>query len=103
MDISWIPRVTGKENITLDGKMTAAVDLKGTKENPQIDFSVGVDHPVYNGYAFDDISFMGNTEGDVIYISQALARRNPYKASMKGSIPVNVLTRVHPPMRRHWI
>ena len=94
MDISWIPRVTGKENITLDGKMTAAVDLKGTKENPQIDFSVGVDHPVYNGYAFDDISFMGNTEGDVIYISQALARRNPYKASMKGSIPVNVLTRV---------
>ena len=67
MDISWIPQVTGKENITLDGKMTAAVDLKGTKENPQIDFSVGVDHPVYNGYAFDDISFMGNTEGDVIY------------------------------------
>lgn len=86
--------MTGKENITLDGKMTAAVDLKGTKENPQIDFSVGIDHPVYNGYAFDDISFMGNTEGDVIYISQALARRNPYKASMKGSIPVNVLTRV---------
>lgn len=95
--------MTEKENITLDGKMTAAVDLKGTKENPQIDFSVGIDHPVYNGYAFDDISFMGNTEGDVIYISQALARRNPYKASMKGSIPVNVLTRVSSANRRHWI
>lgn len=63
MDISWIPRVTGKENITLDGKMTAAVDLKGTKENPQIDFSVGVDHPVYNGYALMIFHLWGIRKG----------------------------------------
>ena len=94
MDTSWIPKVMGKEDITLSGEMTAAVDLIGTKENPQIDFSVGIDHPIYNGYAFDDISFMGNTKGDVIYISQALARKNPYKASMKGTMPVNMITRI---------
>lgn len=94
MEISWIPKVAGKEDIEVAGKITAAVDLMGTKENPQIDFSVGIDHPVYNGYAFDDISLMGNTQNDVIYISQALARKNPYKASLKGSMPVSMLTRM---------
>ncbi len=94
MDIAWIPKILGKDNIHLGGELTTAVDLTGTKSDPVIDFSVGVEHPSYNDYSFDSMALMGNTENGVIHISQALVKREPYKVSAKGSMPINVITRI---------
>ena len=93
MDISWIPQVMGDGSVYLGGNLTAAAHLLGTKENPQIDFSVGIENPKYNDYSFDSLSFMGVTENDTIHISQALVRKEPYKVSAKGYMPVSMLTR----------
>lgn len=97
MDISWIPQVMGYEDSYFGGYLTAAADLKGTKANPQVDFSVGIEKPQYNDYVFDSLSFMGITENDTIHISQALIKKEPYKISGKGSMPVNMITRKESP------
>lgn len=93
MDISWISQVMGYEGVYFGGNLTAAADLKGTKDNPQIDFSVGIEKPQYNDYVFDSLSFMGITENNTIHISQALVKKDSYKISGKGSMPVNMITR----------
>ena len=60
MDISWIPQVIGRKDISIGGNLTAAVFLSGNKSAPEADVSVGLDHPKYGDIAFDSMSLMAN-------------------------------------------
>ena len=92
MDISWIPQVIGRKDISLDGKLTAAVFLSGNKSAPEADVSVGLDHPRYGEIAFDSMSLMANAANNVVTIQNALISRDAYRASMKGTMPGNIFT-----------
>lgn len=92
MDISWIPQVIGRKDISIGGKLTAAVFLSGNKSAPEADVSVGLDHPKYGDIAFDSMSLMANASNNVITIQNALISRDAYRASMKGTMPGNIFT-----------
>lgn len=94
MDLSWIPAVTGMKNITLGGKLTAGIALRGSREKPVADVSVGIDHPSYNGIDFDSLSLMGNIADGAFRIDQALITKDVYKASASGTMPASFITRV---------
>lgn len=92
MDISWIPQVIGRKDISIGGNLTAAVFLSGNKSAPEADVSVGLDHPKYGDIAFDSMSLMANASNNVITIQNALISRDAYRASMKGTMPGNIFT-----------
>lgn len=93
LNISWMPKVLGREDIHVDGVMTAGVFLKGTVEDPEADISIGIDKPQYGDLSFDSVSFMGNIKDNALDINQALLQKGEYKASMKGTVPVSAFTR----------
>lgn len=92
MDISWIPGVMGRKDISLGGNLTAAVYLSGNKSAPEADVSVGLDHPRYGEISFDSMSLMANASNNVVTIQNALISRDTYRASMKGTMPGNIFT-----------
>lgn len=94
MDLSWIPAVAGVKDITLGGKLTAGIALRGSREKPVADVSVGVDRPSYNGIDFDSFSLMGNMADGAFRIDQALVTKDVYKASASGIMPASFITRV---------
>lgn len=93
MDTKWIPQVTDLDAV-LDGKLTAALVLNGTRKEPQMNVSVGVENFNYNGYKFDEISIMGIIKDNIIDVQNALLMRDKYKASMKGTAPLSLVTRI---------
>ena len=92
MDVSWIPEVLEKKNMTVGGKLTAVLSLSGNKKAPEADLSVSVDHPSYGDIAFDSFSLMANASHNVVTIQNALLEKSPYRASMKGTMPGNLFT-----------
>lgn len=92
MDISWIPAVLGRKEISVGGQLTAALNLSGTKTDPVADISVGIDHPCYGEIAFDNMSLMANAANNVVVIQNAVISRDIYRATMKGSMPGNLFT-----------
>ena len=92
MDVSWVPQALGKKNISIGGKLTAAVNLSGTRANPVADVSVGVDHPRYGDITFDSFSLLANASNNVVTLQNALLQRGTYRASMKGTMPGNLFT-----------
>jgi translocation and assembly module TamB len=93
MDVSWIPQALGKKDMSIGGKLTAALNLSGTRDNPVADLSVGLDHPRYGDITFDNFSLMANASNNVVTLQNALLQRGTYRASMKGTMPVNFFTR----------
>lgn len=94
VDISWLPETAGLDSLSLAGQMTAGINLSGSLENPQADISVTVKDPRYNGIRFDEFSLMGNVSEGMVHIEQLLAVKDPYKAAVRGTMPVSALTRV---------
>ena len=92
VDTSWIPQVLGRKDISLGGSITAALDISGTKSRPVADISIGVEDPQYDGISFDNMSLMANISDNVITIQNALISKGNYRASMKGTLPGNVIT-----------
>ncbi|MDU1773000.1 MAG: hypothetical protein E6799_04185, partial [Dialister micraerophilus] len=92
MDTEWIPEVFGIDS-QIGGKLTAALVLEGTRKNPEMNISVGVENPVYNDYKFDEISLMGVIKNNIIDVQNALLIKDKYKASMKGVAPLSLVTR----------
>ena len=94
-NLRWIPLVLGIEGKTIDGDVTAAVNIKGQKDNPLVDFSVGVNKPGYNDYYFDSFSLMGNIENNIVHMAQVLVKKDIYKISAKGDIPYHAFVGKH--------
>lgn len=92
MDTEWIPEVFGVDS-KIGGKLTAALVLEGTRKNPEMNISVGIENPVYNDYKFDEISLMGVIKNNIIDVQNALLIKDKYKASMKGVAPLSLITR----------
>lgn len=92
MDISWIPQILGKKDMSIGGKLTAAVILSGNKKAPVADISVGIDNPRYGDISFDSMSLMANAANNVVTVQNGLISRGQYRASMKGTLPGNVFT-----------
>lgn len=92
MDVSWIPQVLGKKDISIGGNLTAAVILSGNKSAPVADVSVGLSNPRYGDITFDNMSLMANAANNVVTIQNALISRGNYRASMKGTLPGNLFT-----------
>ena len=92
MDISWIPDVLGRKDLVLAGRMTGAVNLSGTREDPKADVSLTVDHPSYSGIALDSLSLMGYAEKGVFHIDQLFGTRDVYRAAASGTMPVAAFT-----------
>lgn len=97
LSLRWIPLVLDVQNTILDGNITAAIDISGEKNDPTIDFSIGVEKPAYNKYRFDSLYFMGNIEDNRVHIAQALLKKDVYKISAKGDIPYNAFRNIHIP------
>lgn len=93
MDISWISEVLGRDDMHLGGNMTASVKLTGSVDKPNAEISVGVTNPSYNDYTFDEAFIMGNITEGVVNIQQGFGRKGEYKASMHGTMPVEMITR----------
>lgn len=94
VDISWVPEVLGMKNTSFGGTLTAALDLGGTLESPRADMSVTLTAPSYNDIGFDGFSLMGSIADGTVHIDQALATKDIYKVSAKGTMPVAALTRI---------
>lgn len=92
MDISWIPGILGKKDLSLGGNLTAAVVLSGSKNAPVADISVGLDHPRYGDITFDGMSLMANAANNVVTVQNGLVSRGQYRASVKGTLPGNLFT-----------
>lgn len=92
MDISWIPVVMGREDISVGGTLTALVTLSGNKLTPEVNLSLGVTEPRYGDILFDNFSLMANARNNVITIQNAVLNRAIYKASLKGTMPGNIIT-----------
>jgi autotransporter translocation and assembly factor TamB len=92
MDVSWIPQALGKKDLSIGGKLTAAVNLSGTRANPVADVSVGLDHPRYGDITFNSFSLLANASNNVVTLQNALIQRGTYRASMKGTMPGNLFT-----------
>lgn len=93
MDVSWVPQALGKKGMSIGGKLTAALNLTGSRDNPVADLSVGVDQPRYGDITFDSFSLMANASNHVVTLQNALLSRGTYRASMKGTMPVSLFTR----------
>lgn len=94
MDVNWIPQVTGLD-ATVGGNLTAALVLNGTRKDPKMNVSIGIENPNYNNYKFDEISLMGIIKDNIIDVQNVLIKRDKYKASMKGTAPLGLITRTH--------
>lgn len=92
MDISWIPSVLGRDDISIGGNMTALVQLSGNRNMPRAQTSVEVLKPRYGDILFDQVLFMAAAENNVITVRNATISRNEYKATAKGTLPGNVVT-----------
>ena len=92
MDISWIPQVLGKRDVSIGGNLTAAIILSGNKKAPVADISVGLTNPRYGDITFDSLSLMANAANNVVTVQNGLISRGQYRASMKGTLPGNVFT-----------
>lgn len=92
MDISWIPSVLGKEDIFVGGQLTALVQLSGNRNMPKAQTSVELLQPRYGEVVFDRMLMMATAENNVIHIQNSMISRNAYKATLKGTLPGNVIT-----------
>ena len=92
MDISWIPQVMGREDLSIGGRLTAGVHLSGTRGDPRADISISVDHPSYSGIELDSLSIMGNMEDGVFHLDQLLGTKDIYRAAASGTMPSAALT-----------
>jgi translocation and assembly module TamB len=97
MDMSWIPSVAGMQDVTMGGELTSTVRLTGTTTKPNAEISIGIKNPSYGDYSFDEISLMGTIKGGVVNIQQGFSKKGPYKASLTGTMPVEMILRRPPP------
>lgn len=92
MDISWVPAVLGKEDVSVGGQLTALVQFSGNREMPKAQASVEVLSPRYGEVVFDRMLMMAAAENNVIHIQNSMISRNAYKATLKGTLPGNIIT-----------
>lgn len=93
VDVSWLPAVINSTE-DMGGIFTGSLVLKGTKDDPLADISIGVEKPRYGGYEFDEVSVMGNIQDGIISLQQAFGKKNEYRVSASGTLPVNSITRI---------
>ncbi len=97
LDMSWIPEVTGQKGLRIGGQLTSAVSIRGTVQSPEADISVSVENPSYGDFVFDSLYVMANVKNRTVSVSQALLSKGIYKASLYGTMPVNMVTRQNTP------
>ena len=93
VDISWLPAVMDSTE-DVGGIFTGSLSVKGTMEDPLADISIGIEKPRYGGYQLDEIAVMGNIQDGIISLQQAFGKKDEYRVSASGTLPVNSITRI---------
>lgn len=92
MDISWMPSVLGREDISVGGQLTALVQLYGNRNMPKAQASLELLYPRYGEVVFDRMVMMATAENNIIQIQNSMISRNDYKATLRGTLPGNIIT-----------
>lgn len=81
----------GKEGIAIETPIDFAAELGGTGDDVEANVSAQLNGGTINGVSFTNAYSLLNIKDGIIHVNQAYVARDPYKASMSGTIPVEAL------------